>query len=106
MNEDDKDDLDEDYKLREKQQRKTELLEKPGKRFCKKCCIPKPSRTHHCSQCRTCWMRMDHHCQWINNCVAEQNYKLFFLMIFYASTQVQSLIADSGPSNYGLCELV
>ncbi|CAD8136837.1 unnamed protein product [Paramecium octaurelia] len=55
------------------------------KRFCKKCCIPKPPRAHHCSQCNTCWQRMDHHCQWINNCVARDNYKMFFCMIFYAS---------------------
>ncbi|CAD8094129.1 unnamed protein product [Paramecium sonneborni] len=55
------------------------------KRFCKKCCIPKPLRTHHCSQCRCCWQRMDHHCQWINNCVAKDNYKIFISMIFYAS---------------------
>ncbi|CAD8141309.1 unnamed protein product [Paramecium pentaurelia] len=55
------------------------------KRFCKKCCIPKPPRAHHCSQCNTCWLRMDHHCQWINNCVAKDNYKMFFCMIFYAS---------------------
>ncbi|CAD8097717.1 unnamed protein product [Paramecium sonneborni] len=54
-------------------------------RFCKKCFIPKPLRTHHCSQCRCCWQRMDHHCQWINNCVAQDNYKIFISMIFYAS---------------------
>ena len=37
------------------------------KRFCKKCECPKPARTHHCSVCRRCVMKMDHHCPWVNN---------------------------------------
>ncbi|CAD8077854.1 unnamed protein product [Paramecium primaurelia] len=72
--------LDDDYNV------KKDINQKGmEKRFCKKCCIPKPLRTHHCSQCRCCWQRMDHHCQWINNCVAKDNYKIFICMIFYAS---------------------
>lgn len=30
---------------------------------CKKCIAPKPPRTHHCSVCRRCVLKMDHHCR-------------------------------------------
>uniref|UniRef100_A0A8C8Z5D9 Palmitoyltransferase n=1 Tax=Prolemur simus TaxID=1328070 RepID=A0A8C8Z5D9_PROSS len=31
--------------------------------ICKKCIYPKPARTHHCSICNRCVLKMDHHCQ-------------------------------------------
>lgn len=35
------------------------------KRVCKKCNVFKPDRCHHCSQCGTCVLRMDHHCTYV-----------------------------------------
>ena len=32
------------------------------KKFCRKCRSFKPSRAHHCSICRRCVIKMDHHC--------------------------------------------
>jgi len=39
--------------------------------FCYRCLDKKwkPKRAHHCRICRKCVFRMDHHCNWINNCV-------------------------------------
>lgn len=66
---------------------------------CKKCNTFKPERTHHCSICRKCILRKDHHnglnksivnlktyiklLAWINNCVGYHNQRYFLLFIFY-----------------------
>ncbi|XP_026864242.2 palmitoyltransferase ZDHHC16A [Electrophorus electricus] len=50
---------------------------------CKKCVIPKPPRTHHCGICRTCVLKMDHHCPWLNNCVGHFNHRYFFFFCLY-----------------------
>ena len=44
----------------------------------------KPPRTHHCSQCMHCTVRMDHHCKWIGNCVGLHNMKQFLLFLGYS----------------------
>ncbi|KAG9508693.1 Histone-lysine N-methyltransferase NSD2, partial [Fragariocoptes setiger] len=52
-------------------------------RYCDRCNLIKPDRAHHCSICRICVLKMDHHCPWINNCVSFNNYKFFVLFLGY-----------------------
>jgi hypothetical protein len=49
----------------------------PGK-WCRKCWGPKPERTHHCSTCGRCVLKMDHHCPWMaSKCIGYNTYPAF-----------------------------
>ncbi|XP_032605064.3 palmitoyltransferase ZDHHC16 isoform X6 [Taeniopygia guttata] len=54
-----------------------------GVSICRKCIAPKPARTHHCSICNRCVLKMDHHCPWLNNCVGHYNHRYFFSFCFF-----------------------
>jgi hypothetical protein len=51
--------------------------------WCRTCDKAKPPRTHHCSLCGTCVLKMDHHCPWINGCVGYHNQRYFILFLLY-----------------------
>ena len=64
--------------------------EKFGKKICMKCPSNqigqkriKPIRSHHCSMCKTCNTKMDHHCMFIQNCVGYANHKSYFHLLFF-----------------------
>lgn len=52
-------------------------------RVCKTCKILKPPRSHHCSICGKCVMRMDHHCPWTGNCIGLKTHKYFICYLFW-----------------------
>ena len=50
-------------------------------RICFTCWEWKGLRTKHCSVCDVCVDGFDHHCGWLNNCVAEKNHREFVIMV-------------------------
>lgn len=50
---------------------------------CDICQTYKPPRCHHCSRCSKCFLKMDHHCLFLDTCIGFHNYKFFiqFLII-------------------------
>jgi len=56
----------------------------PAPNQCGRCLLSKPARAHHCSVCRRCVLKMDHHCPWLNNCVGAGNYRYFYLFLIWS----------------------
>jgi len=64
-----------------------DLTEKliPIDNYCPYCVVNKnkKNKIKHCFICDICVKDFDHHCFWINNCVGQNNIKLFILFISY-----------------------
>uniref|UniRef100_A0A5S6QT24 Palmitoyltransferase n=1 Tax=Trichuris muris TaxID=70415 RepID=A0A5S6QT24_TRIMR len=50
---------------------------------CRSCIRPKPPRSHHCSVCGRCILKMDHHCPWLDQCVGHYNHRYYYLTMVY-----------------------
>ncbi|KAI1088123.1 zf-DHHC-domain-containing protein [Rostrohypoxylon terebratum] len=57
----------------------------PGS-LCRTCGLLKPARSKHCSVCKRCVHKMDHHCVFINNCVGYGNQHYFILLLLSTAT--------------------
>lgn len=48
---------------------------------CTVCRLPKPPRFYHCRSCERCSYRMDHHCDWVGNCISATNLYLYVQLL-------------------------
>ncbi|PVF99097.1 zf-DHHC-domain-containing protein, partial [Serendipita vermifera] len=53
-----------------------------SRKWCRTCWAPKPDRTHHCSTCGRCVLKMDHHCPWLSQCVGHRTHPAFLHLLF------------------------
>jgi palmitoyltransferase ZDHHC4 len=56
---------------------------------CRTCRLLKPARSKHCSICKRCVAKSDHHCIFINSCVGYGNQQWFLLLLL--STAILTL---------------
>lgn len=56
-----------------------------GYRYCTKCSVWKPDRSHHCSSSGKCILKMDHYCPWFSTCIGFYNYKFFIQFLSYVA---------------------
>jgi len=56
--------------------------------LCPDCNTIRTSRSRHCSVCKHCIERFDHHCPWINNCVGVRNHNYFLMYILFQTLLV------------------
>lgn len=63
------------------------VLFEPGQ-TCRTCHFLKPARSKHCSLCKACISKHDHHCIWVMNCLGKGNYGYFIAMLLSLSVML------------------
>lgn len=58
---------------------------KEGWHFCAACEANSPPRTFHCSKCKICVLKRDHHCTFASCCIGLKNFRYFLLFLLYLS---------------------
>ena len=62
--------------------------------YCPKCLVKKTGDSEHCIICNKCYEGFDHHCYWINNCVAKRNYSIFITFLFIALLMLITILSS------------
>lgn len=52
---------------------------------CDRCYVVRVPGVRHCKRCRSCILKMDHHCPWVFNCIGQFNQKFFIQFVGYST---------------------
>ncbi|XP_045039238.2 probable palmitoyltransferase ZDHHC24 isoform X2 [Desmodus rotundus] len=69
-----------------------------GWAYCYQCQSQVPPRSGHCSACRICILRRDHHCRLLGRCVGFRNYRPFLCLLLHASGVLLHVSVLLGPA--------
>ncbi|XP_036076403.1 probable palmitoyltransferase ZDHHC24 isoform X2 [Rousettus aegyptiacus] len=69
-----------------------------GWAYCYQCQSQVPPRSRHCSTCRVCILRRDHHCLLLGRCVGFHNYRPFLGLLLHATGVLLHVSVLLGPA--------
>ena len=60
--------------------------------LCPDCEVIRTPRCRHCTLCKRCVDRFDHHCPWVNNCIGKGNFIYFYSFVTTQTIYLLSLV--------------
>jgi len=65
-------------------------------KVCPECIVVQPKRARHCTICRMCVFKYDHHCPWLNNCIGARNIGVFYCFLLVLWVDLVLVLAGIG----------